>query len=164
MCIRDRTNALLVNYFKNELRVHYDFEWINLESLYWEDYTYEYTYYVPIRRKISPDWLVWQANGRRPVPDFSALQQRKYYTKYSVFLPANTNYSPSVQNVRTGTWNKNILNNVMQSPLSSIKKRSLWARIQHFKNYFKDSVPSYDDLLLKYDENDNPILHPLYSL
>ena len=125
----EKTNGLLVNYFKNELRAHYDFEWINLESLYWEDYTYEYTYYVPIRHKISPDWLVWQVNGRRPVPDFSALQQRKYYTKYSVFLPANTNYSPSVQNVRTGTWNKNILNNVMQSPLSSIKKRSLWARI-----------------------------------
>ena len=79
-------------------------------------------------------------------------------------MPDSKNYSPLVHSVRNGTWEKGKMTSMIHPSLRNIRKRLLWARIQHLKRYLKDTVPAYDDLLLKYDKDENPVLHPLYNL
>ena len=43
------------HYFINELRADVDEEWARLESQYFEDHVPADQFFVPIRRKISPD-------------------------------------------------------------------------------------------------------------
>ena len=152
------------HYFINELRADVDEEWARLESQYFEDHVPADQFFVPIRRKISPDWLQGHANGRLAVPDLDTNVRWKLYSKYTIFLPDNKNYSPLVHGVRNGTWERGKLTSMIHPSLRNIRKRVLWARIQHLKRYLKDTVPGYDDLLLKYDEDENPVLHPLYNL
>ena len=62
------------------------------------------------------------------------------------------------------TWHDVEKYQMKNFPNKSISKRYLWSRIQHLKKYFKNSVEPYDDLLLKYDALDQPVLHPLYTI
>ena len=62
------------------------------------------------------------------------------------------------------TWHDVEKYQMQKFPNKTISKRYIWSRVQHLKKYFKNSVESYDDLMLKYDALDQPVLHPLYTV
>ena len=152
-------------YFKNEMLNDYDDAWSRLDTLYYDDYHDLDRYYVPVRRSLSIYWIKWRIavkdNVQLPLADYIL----DVITKYTLYFPGLKNIQQNlVKSPMDCTWYDVEKYQMKKFPNKTISKRYLWARIQHLKKYFKNSVEPYDDLLLKYDALDQPVLHPLYTV
>ena len=86
------------------------------------------------------------------------------YTKYALYYPGKLLYSSPVHTIHNPPYKINNGLHPSDTTKQTISNKKLWSITQHKKSYYKGRVPEYDDLLLKYDTNDNPVLHPLLNL
>ena len=140
------------NYFQFEALTDTDKQWSNLHTIFYEDYVPCDIFYVPFRRKVTIGWLELLRYNRRHEMMYQSLETDAIYTKYCLFLNDYLPFSSSVQGTQFSPYNlKN--HPILCSPnKKTFSKRKIWAIIQHKKCYYRDIVPEYDDLFLKYDK------------
>ena len=141
-----------------------DKQWFNLHTIFYEDYVPCDIFCIPFQRKVITGWLEWLRLNRQYEIMYQCLETDAIYTKYCLFSNEFLPFSSSVQDTQFSPYNlKN--HPILCSPnKKTFSKRKLWAIIQNKKRYYQGIVPEYDDLFLKYDHNDDPVLHPLLSL
>ena len=155
----------VLSYFKDEILTDHNEGWSRLDALYYEDYQHYDTFYVPVRRRISIYWLKWRVELRGPNATCWNECDPTPLTKYIIYFPGQKKIiQRAVAAPMNCTWHDVEKYQMKKFPNKTISKRYIWSRVQHLKKYFKNSVESYDDLLLKYDALDEPVLHPLYTI
>ena len=153
----------VIQYFKHEALCDTNQQWSALDKQYFEEYSSTDIFYVPFRRRVSPDWLQWQRNSRKDKIMFHRNRIDIMYSKYIIYYPGNFIFSSSVHSTYMAPYKINNHPMTGVSKRKTISNNKLWAIIQHKKSYLQDTVQDYDDLMLKYDSNDDPVLHPLLN-
>ena len=151
-------------YFQFEPLTDTDPQWSNLRTIFYEDYVPSDIFYVPFRRKVSPGWLEWLRFVRRPERMVQSIDTDGIYKNYCLILNDYSPFSSSVQDTQFSPYKLKNHPMLCSPNKKSFSKRKLWAIIQHKKRYLNNTVPEYDGLILKYDHQDDPVLHPLFSI
>ena len=119
------------------------------------------SYYVPIRRRISLDWLQWHKNNRLRNPLLNTQQNEMLLQQYCIFLcylATNFQHYKTFQARKTCTFKDTSIGH------HNIHSNSrIWAELQLNRQDLNDKVPPYDGLLLKYNSYLQPVLHPLLT-
>ena len=152
----------VITYMSNDQLQDADDEWVGLRRVFFENYDPNDTFYVPVRRLISPDWLKWHKNNRQVKIGVNTSTNERIFSVYCLFLP----YLEKNFKAHNSPWRNQKYSYDFTVPRTSniISNNRLWAKIQYNNNKKYSTVPTYDDLLLKYDKYDQPVLHPLFNL
>ena len=88
--VKQLTSALgvrLLDFMKVESMADVDGAWRHLRKVYFENFDYNDAYYVPVRRRISPDWLKWHKMNRLENSLLNTQQNDLTLQQYCLFLP-----------------------------------------------------------------------------
>ena len=82
----------VITYMSNDQLQDADDEWVSLRRVFFENYNPNDTFYVPVRRLISPDWLKWHKNNQRVRIGVNTSTNERIFSVYCLFLPYLENF------------------------------------------------------------------------
>ena len=161
MALTNNLEDSLISYMANNGMTNVESKWAGLWRLFFKKYDHGDTFHVPVRRLITPDWLTRHKNNWQFRIGVNASTNDSIFSFCCLFLPF-------LENIRAynSPWRNPKYSYGATVPRSSniITNNQLWAKIQYTKQGIYSTVPAYDDLLLKYDKYNQPVLHPLFNL